>query len=162
NLIGFVQAVFQSGLLIETVVYNAVAPAGLDLYFFDAGADGRPRPIHFHPSRLRTGPTYAMPYASLMSGLHWSRTLRVGAVQWTYAAAPIPGGPGLVSRSASWIVMVSGLLVTAAVTAYIWASGRNAERLEAANTELDHTLVQFDAALGNMVQALLMFDASGR
>jgi len=161
NLIGFVQAVFKSDLLIETVLHNVVAPAGLDLYFFDDGADGGPRPVHFHPCR-RAGPTNALPYASLMSGLHWSRTLRVGDIHWTYVAAPVSGGPGRVSRLASWIVMVSSLMVTVAVTAYIWASRRNAKRLEAANTELDHTLVQFDAALGNMVQALLMFDASGR
>jgi len=36
NLVGFVQAVFQSSVMIETILHKAVAPAGLDLYFFGA------------------------------------------------------------------------------------------------------------------------------
>jgi diguanylate cyclase (GGDEF)-like protein len=158
NLVGFVQAAFQSGLMMETIVHNAVAPVGLDLYFFDA--DGVR--IHFHPSRLRASAPDPLSHAALMSGLHWSRRIQVGDVQLTYVATPIPGGPGIVSRSGSWVVLISGLFVTAAATAYIWASGRNAEQLKAANDALDHTLVQFDTALDNMLQALLMFDASGR
>jgi diguanylate cyclase (GGDEF)-like protein len=102
--------------------------------------------------------------------------LRVGDTQWTYVASPISGGPGFASRSGSWIILASGMLLTTAAVAYLWASGRQAHRLKVANTELDRTVnalnsahqrlslqnVHFDAALSNMRQALLMFDASGR
>ena len=37
NLIGFVQGVFQTGVLIETILTNSVVPGGLDLYFFACG-----------------------------------------------------------------------------------------------------------------------------
>jgi diguanylate cyclase (GGDEF)-like protein len=174
NLAGFVQAVFQSSAMIETVLRNSVAPAGLDLYFLSANQAAPP--IHFHPSRLRTTAVGPEPVNVLMGHPHWSRDLRVGDARWTFVATPIPGGPGTADRSGSWFILTTGLLVTLAAVAYVWTSGRQADRLKAANQELDHALgalnlanerlsvqnVHFDAALSNMQQALLMFDGSGR
>ena len=176
SLVGFVQAVFQSSAMIEAIVHNSVTPVGLDLYFFGAEWNQTATAIHFHPSRLRKMAVEAIPYEALMAGPHWSMDLRVGDARWTFVATPIPWGPGIASRSGSWIVLLSGLLVTAAVVAYIWASGRQGQRLKTANQELDRTVgalnaaheqlsaknVHLDAALRNMQQALLMFDASGR
>ena len=176
NLVGFVQAVFQSSVMIETILHNAVAPVGLDLYFFDAEWNRTAAAIHFHPSRLRQIAVSAEPYDTLAARPHWSRYLHVGDARWTFVATPIAGGPGIASRSGSWIILASGLLMTAAAVAYIWASGRQAWQLKTANQELDRTVgalnaaheqlsaqnVRFDAALSNMQQALLMFDAFGR
>ena len=175
NLVGFVQAVFQSSVMIETILHKAVAPAGLDLYFFGAELNRAATAIHIHPSRLRQIAVGAESYDSLAARPHWSRDLHVGDARWTFVATPIAGGPGIASRSGSWIILASCLSMTAAAVAYIWASGRQAWQLETANQELDRTVgalnaaheqlsnqnVRFDAALSNMQQALLMFDAFG-
>jgi diguanylate cyclase (GGDEF)-like protein len=176
NLVGFVQAVIQSSVMIETILHNAVVPIGLDLYFFGAKWNLTDTAIHFHPSRVRQIAVGPEPYDTLAAKPHWSRDLHVGDARWTLIAIPISGGPGTANRSGSWIILLSGLLVTAAAVAYIWASGRKAQQLKTANRELDRTVgalyaaheqlsaqnVHFDAALRNMLQALLMFDASGR
>ncbi len=57
----------------------------------------------------------------------------------------------------------------AIVAAYVWATGRHAQRLEIANLQLDVANdelsarnLQVDAALNNMVQGFIMFDAQER
>ncbi len=54
----------------------------------------------------------------------------------------------------SWIVLIFGLLLSGGMAFIIQASGRHARDLEIKN-------LQFDAALNNMVQGLLMYDAAG-
>lgn len=41
NLAGFVQGVFQSGVMIETILDTTTAPVGLDIYFFAANSQAR-------------------------------------------------------------------------------------------------------------------------
>ena len=155
NLIGFVQGVFQTGVLIETILTTTTTPGGLDLYFFAADSGRDASPLYFHPSRTRTNPSKPLSLATLTAGLHWSGTIKVGDVPWRYIAAPIPGGPGTASHAGSWLVLAGCLLITSVVSAYIWASRRHTERLRAKNEQLD-------AALCNMSQALLMFNSSAR
>jgi CHASE domain len=93
NLIGFVQAVFQSSVLIETILHNAVAPDGLDLYFFGAEWNRAATAIYFHPARLRQVAVGAEPYDTLAARPHWSTDLHVGDARWTLVASPISGGP---------------------------------------------------------------------
>ena len=54
NLLGFVQAVFQTDVMIETLLRTTTSPAGLDLYFYSADY-GRTTtaPTYFHGSRSR-------------------------------------------------------------------------------------------------------------
>jgi diguanylate cyclase (GGDEF)-like protein len=157
NLIGFVQGMFQTGVLIETVLNATVTPSGLDLYFFaeDSGKGGSL--LYFHPSRNRdhTRPSEPQPLQVLTAGLHWSGELKVGDLTWRYIAGPISGGPGTANHAGSWLVLAGCLLITLLVAVYIWSSRRNAERLKAKNEQLD-------GALSNMPQALLMFDSSTR
>src|SRR6202040_1716643 len=47
NLVGYVQGVFQTGVLIETVLRTTTIPGGLDLYFFAADSEGNAPPLHF-------------------------------------------------------------------------------------------------------------------
>ena len=54
----------------------------------------------------------------------------------------------------SWIVLIFGLLLSGGTAFIIQASGRHARDLEIKN-------LQFDAALNNMVQGLLMYDPAG-
>ena len=176
NLIGFAQGVFQTGVLIDTVLRAASTPAGLDLYFFAEESGPDASPLYFHASRLRSAPAAAQPRSALVAGLHWSTELTVGDRRWTLMAAPVPGVLGTAERYASRIVLVGGLLISALVAGYLWTAARHTRRIQAANKELDRTLealnganeqlrtqnVRFDAALSNMSQGVLLFDASGR
>jgi len=155
NLVGFVQGVFQTGVLIQTILTRTTAPGGLDLYFFATDLDHDASPLYFHPSRLRTVPSQPQLLEALVAGLHWSGEIKVGDATLRYIAGPIPGGPGTASHANSWIVLAGCLLITFLVMRYIWTSRRHAEQLHATNELLS-------AALSNMSQALLMFDSSGR
>jgi diguanylate cyclase (GGDEF)-like protein len=162
NLIGFVQGVFQTGVLIETILASTSTAGGLDLYFYASGPKRDQPPIYFHPSRARTVPIDIQPRSVVESGLHWTDAISIGDREWTVVATPLPGSPGTPSHFGSWIVLAAALFVTALVTAYIWSLGRYARRIQAANKQLDDQNMRFDTALTNMSQGLLMFDASGR
>jgi CHASE domain len=70
NLQGYVQAVFQTSVLIETILRTSTAPGGLDLYFYpaDYGRDTTAL-LYFHGSRVRTVPIEPLPQAALAAGL---------------------------------------------------------------------------------------------
>ena len=162
NLVGFVQGVFQIGVLIESILQAGSTPGALDLYFYWSGQPDEQRPIYFHPSRVRKAHITARPRAALDAGPHWTDALQVGDRKWTLVAVPIPGGPGTPNHFSSWAVLAVGLFVSALVAAYIWLLGRYALRVQMANKQLDEQNTQLDTALSNMTQGLLMFDSSGR
>jgi diguanylate cyclase (GGDEF)-like protein len=176
NLVGFVQGVFQIGVLIETILATTTTPGGLDLYFFAPSSTSKSRPIYYHSSRLRDRPTAALSLAELTAGPHWSGELPIGDVSWTVVATPIPGSAGLANRGGSWSVLAGGLSFTVLLVSYLWAAGRHQQRLQAANRQLDRTLgalehandemraqnLRFDTALNNMSQGLVMFDNAER
>jgi diguanylate cyclase (GGDEF)-like protein len=154
NLTGFVQGVFQTSVMVETILSTTMTAGGLDLYFYSTDSGPDASPLYFHPSRARAVSVGASPRAEALGGLHWTGELRPGDSRWTLVAVPIPGGPGFTSHGVAWLVLGSVLLVTAVVVAYICATGYHARFLKSANARLD-------AALGNMSQGLCMFDASG-
>jgi diguanylate cyclase (GGDEF)-like protein/PAS domain S-box-containing protein len=174
NLVGFVEGVFQTRLMIENILQAGTTPIGLDLYFF-SGPGSDASQLHFHPSRLRTTPTSAEPRSVIDAGIHRLTELRVGDRKWTMVSAPMPGGPGTSAHAPSSLVLFGALSFSALTAAFLWASGRNAQRIQAANDDLDHALdtldatndqltaqnTRFDAALNNMAQGLIMFDAAG-
>jgi diguanylate cyclase (GGDEF)-like protein len=178
NLIGFVQGVFQIEGLVETILDTTMEAGGLDIYLFAAGAGPDAVPIYFHPARARTGDASPQTRAALMNGPHWANVneIEVGDARWELVAAPIPGGPGVVSHDRAWMVAGGIVLITILVAAYIFASGRSAKRLGDAKVKLDRTLIalsavnnqmlthniRFDTAINNMVQGLVMFDAAER
>jgi CHASE1-domain containing sensor protein len=176
NLIGFVQGVFQSAVMIETILAAATVPTGLDVYFFTPESGPDASPLFFHGSRKRATPIQAQPLSAITAGLHWSSEIQVGDAAWTLVVAPIPGGPGIAGHAGSWLMLAGLLLVSAIVVAYIWASGLHTKRLQDGNERLDQALsalgsannqlvtqnVRFDTALNNMMQGLLMFDSEER
>ena len=125
-------------MLVDTVI-DATRKVGLDLYFYPAN-DPASALIYFHGSRLREAPTGPAPRAVIEAGPHWTDTIPVGDVRWTMIAVPIPGGPGTADRHDAWMALLFGLFVSAIGSAYIWASGRDGERLQIANAQLDRTL----------------------
>jgi diguanylate cyclase (GGDEF)-like protein len=155
NLVGFVQAVFQTGKLIETLLRTTPTAVGLNLHFFAADSDDDLPALYFRPSQLNPE-AIAEPRAVLTAGPHWSEVLSVGDGRWTFIATPVPGGPATSRHFDVWLMLICGLLVTWIVVAYIWASGRRSAAV------LDTLNEHFEAALNNMVQGLVMFDASER
>jgi diguanylate cyclase (GGDEF)-like protein len=169
NLRGYVLAVFQTNVLIETILSTTQA-AGLDLYFYPTGTHSDASELaYFHGSRLRTVPIEPLPRTALSAGPHWTGTLQIGDARWTMIAVPIPGGPGTAVRSSAWIALIFCLFVSASVVANIWLTGRHGQRLQMANAQLDHTLGtlntvndELSAALNNMIQGFIMFDSQER
>jgi diguanylate cyclase (GGDEF)-like protein len=162
NLIGFVQGVFQTGVLIDTILATTLAPGGLDLYFYPSGPKSDQPPIYFHPSRAGTAQDAAQPRRVVDAGPHWSDGITIGDGEWAFVVRPVPGGPGTPNHVGSWIVLAVALVITALVAGYIWSLGRHSQRIQAANRRLDEQNARFETALTNMSQGLLMFDASGR
>ena len=170
NLLGFVQAVFQTDVMIETLLRTTTTPAGLDLYFYSA--DYRPDPsvpLYFHGSRTLASPVEPLSRAAILAGPHWTGLLQIGDASWTMVAVPTPGGPEIAKHTGAWMVLIGGVLITFILVGYIWATGRHTERLEIANRQLDIAneelsaqKLKVDAALNNMVQGFIMFDGQER
>jgi diguanylate cyclase (GGDEF)-like protein len=154
NLVGFVHAGFQTSILLETLVSTSTKDAGLDLYFFPADGD-QSAPLYFHGASPRTVAIGAQPRAAITAGPHWSGALSVGDASWTLIAVPVPGGPVASNHTAGWVVLFCGLLLTAALVAYIWRTGYSNKQLSTQNRRTD-------AAINNMVQGFLMFDTAER
>jgi diguanylate cyclase (GGDEF)-like protein len=143
---------------------------GLDLYFYpaDPGLDTSEL-IYFHGSRSSAVPTKPLARSALRIGAHWIGKLDVGESRWTMIAVPIPGGPGTAGHTGAWMALIFGLLLSALVAAYTWSTGRDGQRLQIANTQLDQTLGtlntvndELSAALNNMAQGFMMFDSQAR
>jgi PAS domain-containing protein len=171
HLIGFVQAFFEISVLLESIINTTTGVPGLDVYFFPPGAaDTVPSgALHFDGTREQMVPIGSETQRSLAASQRWSGPLTVGDAQWTMVAVPIAGGPVAPSYVRAWIVLICGILLTGAIAAYIWRTGKHAERLRTSNQELDLTLgmlstqnLRFDTAINNIVQGFIMFDAAER
>jgi diguanylate cyclase (GGDEF)-like protein len=169
NLSGYVQAVFQTSVLIETILRTTKAGA-LDLYFYETDrGGGTSELIYFHGSRLRPVPVEPLSRSAVSTGPKWKGMIQVGDARWTMIAVPIPGGPGTAVHKGAWMALIFCLFVSGIIAAYIWLSGRHSEHLQISNTQLDHTLGtlnivnnELSAALHNMVQGFIMFDSQER
>ena len=162
NLVGFVHAGFQTSMMLESIINSTTKGADLNLYFFagDGGADQAT--LLYYGGTTHSASIGPQPWGELTAGPHWSGTLNVGDVHWTLIASPIAGGPAAASHASAWVVLISGLILCGGLICYIWATGQHARRLRTANDHLDRTNLHLDAAVNNMPQGLLMFDASER
>ena len=70
NLRGYVLAVFQTSVLMETILTTTRKPAGFDLYFYPADGAQKNALLYFHGSRLRDTPTEPVPRAELNAVPH--------------------------------------------------------------------------------------------
>ena len=152
NLRGFIQGVFQIGVMIDTILADVKTPVRLYLFAPDASADDLP--VYFK-SRLAGGLIEARSQAELAAEHHVSFPLKFGDVQWTMVAAPESAGLIPTGHERSLIVLVCGLLLSGGLTSFVWAMRRAHNKFEKQN-------LQFDAALNNMVQGLLMYDPAGK
>jgi PAS domain-containing protein len=152
NLLGVIQGVFQIGVMFDTILGGVKSPVRLHLFAPNAAAD---EPSLYSRSRLGTGSIEARSQAVLAAGLHRSFALNFGDVQWTVVVTPEPVGLWSAGHGRSAIVLLCGLLLSGGLTSFVWAMRR-------ANDKFVRQNLQFDAALNNMAQGLLMFNPAGK
>ena len=87
NLLGFVNAVFQTDVMVETILAKAAAQAGLDLYLFEAPGGTL---LHFHSAHSRDVPTLPLEEGTLRAGPHWASDLRIGDRTWALSQPQFP------------------------------------------------------------------------
>jgi CHASE1-domain containing sensor protein len=87
NLAGFVKAVFQTSVMIDTILRDVKTPS-LDLYVFAAESGSGGLPIHTHPSSLRIRSIQSKPLDILTAGPHWLGALEVADRKWTLITVP--------------------------------------------------------------------------
>ena len=141
NFRGIVLGVFQIGVMVDAIFGNFHSP--LREYIFAPGA-GPQDPAIYAASRLTAGGIEAKSQATLAAALHRSFVINVGNAHWAFIVAPDPVGPISTEHPRSRIVLTGGLLLSAALVAYMWMTRRYADRLKAAN-ELISNLARTDA-----------------
>ncbi len=162
NVVGFVQGVLQVGVSVDSILGATAVPDAMNLAFFDADARDDAAPFYFRPATGGVSPTQAQSRASLRTVPHWLAEIWVGDRQWEFVATPA-GGSSSANHDVAWVLLGAGLFATAVAVLYILGSGRHSlDALRAANEKLLTQNLQFDTALNNMLQGLLMFDADER
>jgi diguanylate cyclase (GGDEF)-like protein len=127
NLIGFVQGVFQTSRMVEKILGEIRIPADLYLYAPDNDID----PVYILPSADIVQPR-SMP--ELVAGRHLASAIKVADTVWTLVAVPVP--QPVANHVQAWLVLIAGLLLSAATTSHMWSSTLYATRLERANERI--------------------------
>jgi diguanylate cyclase (GGDEF)-like protein len=140
NLVGFIQGVFQTSVMLETILGAIETP--IDLHLFAPGSGPDTMPIHTHASRFPLGNSEPNRQSALVAGLHWSGVLKVADTGWTLVAAPVASG-AMVRNVSAWILLLAGFSLTAFVVVFMWSSSRHAFRLVQANEKISE-LAQTD------------------
>jgi diguanylate cyclase len=134
NLVGYVHGSLIPSKMIDSIITATKTPKGLELFFFEPGADLDALPVYVHKSRLEVSPIAPMSQAALALGRHWSRDLMADGQRWlTVAVRPMPGGPLTVQDHRAWFVFAFGLIITGVLMTYIRSSGQHALRMIEAN-----------------------------
>ena len=130
NLAGFVHGSLITSKIIDSLITANKTPQGLDLFFFDPGADLDALPIYIRKSRLEVSSIQPISRASLALGQYWSRDLMAGGQHWlTVAVRPMPGGPLTMQDHRAWFVFIFGLIISGVIVTYIRSSGHRALRM---------------------------------
>ena len=145
--------------MIDTILAGVKTPVRLYLFAPNAAVDD-PRSISHlvsAPDRLRQGRRQSSP---LDCTGHSRSILAMFSGRWWWRRKPA----GLLStgHERSSIVLICGLLLSGGLTSFVWAMRRHARDIEMAKNKFETQNLQFDAALNNMVQGLLMYDRAGK
>jgi len=162
NLRGIVQGVFQIGVMIDGIFGDVRTP--VRLYVFAPGAAADDEAFYFR-SRFDSNPIEPRSQAQLAHGLYRSYSIDIGDRQWTMMLTPEPAAASssvLARDQLSTIVLICGLLLSGALTAFVFTTRRYSQHIEAAQNRIARQNVRFDAALNNMTQGLLMYDRDGK
>jgi diguanylate cyclase (GGDEF)-like protein len=152
NLLGFVQGVFQIQTMMDLTLGDVKTPLTVYLFPHDAAPDDLP--IYFRSS-FGSRSIEARSQKDLFARLHHTFPIKFGDVFWNLVVVPELVGFVSGGHQRSSIVLISGLLLSAGLTLLLWTMRRDADKLMTAN-------LRFDAALNNMAQGLLMYNAAGK
>jgi diguanylate cyclase (GGDEF)-like protein len=144
NFRGVVQGVFQTGVMFDSILANITTP--VRLYFFAPDAAKSELSL-YSTSRVSHEPVAAASQETLATGLNYSFPIAIGDAQWTLVAVPQSSGLVSADHSRSWLLLISGLLLTGAASAQTWSSRRYAHKLELANQRISD-LALTDAVTG--------------
>ena len=129
NLEGFLQGAFQTRVMVEQILGSIRTPVGVYAITPRAGL----APIWVYAPQAHQ-PALASE-ASKRGIRHWSGFLNVADTRWRLDAWSGPG-EAVASHISAWIVLVAGLILTAATTVYLWSSIRHAFGLVSANERI--------------------------
>lgn len=166
NLRGYVQGVFQVGVMIDVILSSLDSPG--QLYVFGPGAS-RSDPSIYFSSNLGNELRESRSQFELAPVVHKSFPIRFGDTEWTMVLTPDPLSLAHSNRAYSRTVLTSGLILAVALTVFVWAIRRSNGKLETSignlkiiNDKYNRINLQFTSALNNMTQGLLMYDSRGR
>ena len=128
NTLGVLSGTFRTATVIDAILATKQLPRNVDLYLYpvDAGPDATP-----DLSRTLTqqdASIAAKPLAETTRALNLSTVLKAGDASWKLVVTPAEGR--LTGFYRAWLVLLFVALAFGAVLAYMWASVRNALRLE--------------------------------
>ena len=133
NLEGFVLGIFQTGVMVDSILANVMPP--LDIFIFGPNALLSDMPIYVHSSRLRSTPAVPVSLGTLTAAQHWAGDLTANGGHWKLIV-PRPQQSIVRSHDRAWLILVGCLLVSGVLVAYTWKSSRYARRLnELARTD---------------------------
>lgn len=145
NLVGFVHGSFVTAKMMGDVIAASTTAQGLDASFLRPGGTDDELPLYVHNSRLRKEPLQPRRRGALVADAHWSRDLMAGNQPWvTFVATAMPGGPLTPRHDRAWIVLISGLLISAVAVVYICKLRKSTFRLMRANRKVSE-LAQTDS-----------------
>lgn len=119
NLQGFVVLVFRIGAVVELSL-KQLAPAGIDIYIYDATAKPGERIIYCHYSVLnKTSKAFTEEELASQKGLQYSRGLDFSGKKWKAICLATPMFMAVHQRYGCWVVLFAGLLLTVLAVFYL-------------------------------------------
>ena len=137
EIVGFVQGVFQTEVMIRSIVAGLSTP--VDLFISEPGSDPSTYSLHVQPSR-GTPAEWLPGKPEPKFGPVWSGVLRMADATWHLTAAPIT--PDLKSASVGWSLLLAGFALTGVVIVFMLRLSRYTAQLAGAHdvaTALSYT-----------------------
>jgi diguanylate cyclase (GGDEF)-like protein/PAS domain S-box-containing protein len=113
NLIGFAVGAFRLGPMVDGALARFSAPAGINIYIYDAGAQAEDLPLYVHASRQADAPALPLRLKAAEAPLHVSGVVRLGNQPFLAVFAPVREAHGLWTSEA--LATFAGCLVLSAV-----------------------------------------------
>jgi diguanylate cyclase (GGDEF)-like protein len=133
NLSGFVQAVFQTSVMAQSILAGISAP--IDLYVFpEEDAPFSLSLLDHRPDRYSSVVAAHSRYR-LTKDTHWDGVFAVADRTWTVIAAPASDVP-LNGRASAWTFLAAGLLITGGASCWMWRSARYVRRISESNAHV--------------------------
>jgi len=120
HLEGFALGVFRIGDILQAALAD-LKSEGLDIYVFDDSAPVAEQFLTFYSSRARAAPSQLLTAAKAhhRTGPRYAETIAVAGRKWSVSCAATPEYVAARRTWQPWAVLISGLLVSACVSAYL-------------------------------------------